>query len=1146
MKHPLSIIKSLFLVAFLSLTVLSCSKKSGPAKVLVFSKTAGWHHTSIPFGIAAIQKLGIENGFEVDTTTNADYFNEDSLKNYSAVVFLSTTGDVLNHYQQADFERYIQAGGGYMGIHAAADTEYDWPWYGRLVGGYFLDHPGINDKSPNVQEGVLNIVDKSHPSTSFLPEKWTKTDEFYSYRNLNPNTHVVMTIDEDSYEGGAKIGNHPMAWYHDYDGGRAYYTALGHTDESYTEELYLKHILAGIRYAIGDNSELDYSKATSLRAPEENRFTKTMLAEGGVFYEPTEMTILPNFDILIAQRRGEILLYKNSTGKVTEAAKLDVYHQSGVKGVNAEEGVLGIQKDPNFATNNNVFIFYSPKDTSVNRLSRFKFVDDKIDVASEKVVLQFYSQRGICCHTGGSIAFDKDGLLYVSAGDNSTPFNEPGGKYVNNGFGPLDDRPGHEQYDARRSSGNADDLRGKIMRIRVNEDGSYEIPEGNLYPVGTEGTRPEIYVQGNRNPYRISVDQKTGFLYWGEVGPDAANDSMEVRGTRGYDELNQARKAGNFGWPMFVGKNYPYREYDYATGKSGELFDPEHPVNNSRNNTGIKELPPVAPPFIWYPYAASKEFPQVATGGRNAMAGPVYYTDMFPAATRYPDYYNGKLFIYDWIRGWIKAVTMYPNGDYEKMEPFMEHTKFNSLIDMEVGPDGKFYLLEYGNGWFAKNADAALSRVDFNGGNRAPSVEQIAVNKSSGTLPLEVTVTAKASDPERDKLSYTWDFGNGETKQTTVPEVTYTYSKIGDYAITVEASDPAKLTAKSNSISVYAGNAAPDVTISVKGNKSFYFPGKNVEYAVSVSDSDDSSEPDMASLFVSADYIESTDQAEATQGHQVISENMIGKNMMNSLDCKACHKEAEKSIGPAYMDVAKRYKDDPDAISKLAQKVMNGGSGVWGETAMAAHPGLSESDAKTIVSWVLSLADGGKTAKSLPATGSLKPTLDKKPMDNGSLIIRASYTDKGGANIKPLVGSSTLRLRSSKLDLTKASKLDGYTTMSFNGMNLLLLPNAAGSFSLSKIDLTDVAGADFMTGSQQPMAKGYTFEVRLDAVDGKKIGEASSTSGTSSAAGMNASMFTINFEPVTDGKLHDLYIISKPNDGEDVTGAVVGITLTSK
>lgn len=1113
--------------------------------MLVFSKTAGWKHASIPFGRAAIQKLGGENGFEVDTTTNAEYFHEDSLKNYSAVIFLSTTGDVLTHYQQADFERYIQAGGGYVGIHAAADTEYDWPWYGRMVGGYFIDHPGINDPHPNVQQGDLAVLDKTHPSTSFLPEKWTRTDEYYSYRYTNSEVKKLLTLDENSYQGGADTGEHPIAWYHEYDGGRAFYTGLGHTDESFSEELYLKHLLAGIQYAIGDNLVADYTKAKSLRAPEENRFTKTMLATG-VFYEPTEMTILPNFDILIGQRRGEVLLYKNSTSTVEQIAVLNVYSKTvNTPGVNAEEGLLGLQADPNFATNGYIFIFYSPADTSVNRLSRFKYANDKLDLTSEKVVLEFYSQREICCHTGGSIAFDKNGLLYVSAGDNSTPFNDPASKYVNNGFGPLDDRPGKEQYDARRSSGNANDLRGKIMRIRVKEDGSYEIPEGNLYPVGTEGTRPEIYVQGNRNPYRISVDKKTGFLYWGEVGPDANADSTETRGSRGYDELNQARKAGNFGWPMFVGNNYAYREYNYETGESGVLFDPQKPVNNSRNNTGIKELPALAPAFIWYPYGASTEFPQVKSGGRNAMAGPVYYTDMFPAATRLPDYYNGKLFIYDWIRGWIKAVTMSPEGDYEKMEPFMEGTKFNSLIDMEVGPDGKLYLLEYGNGWFAKNPDAALSRIDFNGGNRAPSVEKISVSKSSGTLPLELAVTAAASDPERDKLSYTWDFGNGETKQTNEPTVSYTYSKIGEYNVSVEVSDPAKLTAKSTPIAVYAGNAAPDVTIEIKGNKSFYFPGSNVEYAVSVKDSDDSSEPDMTSLFVSADYIEGMDQAEASQGHQVISQNMIGKNMMNAMDCKACHKEYDKSVGPAYIDVAKKYQGNPEALALLAGKVINGGAGVWGEVMMPAHLDLKEADAKTIISYILSLADDNSKKASLAASGSLKPTLDKKPSDNGVLIISASYTDKGGANIKPLIGASRMQLRSSKLSLTSAANLSGFTTMSFNGMNLLVLPNAEGSFSIGKMDLTGVTGVEFTTGSQQPITIGYSFEVRLDSPQGKKIGEGK-TKPASAESGINFGMFSITLEPVTDGQMHDLYFVSKPLEGESVTGAVVSIVLKNK
>src|SRR5690554_5740230 len=540
----------------------ACSQRSGTPKILVFSKTAGFYHESIPAGIAAIQKLGQENGFEVDTTKDASKFNEENLKQYSAVVFLSTTGDVLDIYQEADFERYIQAGGGFVGIHAAADTEYEWKWYGRLVGGYFADHPGINDPHPNVQAGLLDIVDQTHPSTGFLPEQWERTDEWYSYKEFNDDVNVLITLDEDSYQGGLEMGTHPISWYHEYDGGRAFYIGGGHTIESFEEELFLRHVLEGIKYAIGENKKLDYSKATSKKVPDEDRFTKNVFVRGE-FTEPTEMTILPNLDILIAQRRGEVLLYKNGDSAVNEVAKLQVYWKTEVQGVNAEEGLMGIQADPNFAENNFVYLFYSPTDTSTNRLSRFKFVDDQLDLESEKMILEFYSQRDICCHTGGSIAFGSDGLLYLSTGDNATPFNQPNQPFVNRGYAPLDDRPGFEQYDAARSSGNTNDLRGKIIRIKVLEDGSYEIPEGNLYPEGTEKTLPEIYIQGNRNPYRISIDQKSNFLYWGEVGPDANVDSLKTRGPMGYDEINQAWEAGFFGWPFFIADNYPYHQYDY-------------------------------------------------------------------------------------------------------------------------------------------------------------------------------------------------------------------------------------------------------------------------------------------------------------------------------------------------------------------------------------------------------------------------------------------------------------------------------------------------------------------------------------------------------------------------------------------------------
>ena len=698
--------KSLALFCFLLFTLASCSsKRSSKPTILVFYKTGGYYHESIPTGVKAIQELGAKNGFDVDTSTNANKFAEDSLKKYAALVFLSSTGEILTGNQEIAMERYMQAGGGFVGIHAAADAEYDWNWYVKMIGASFKSHP-------EQQEARLVINDKNHPSTDSLPATWTRKDEWYNFKNLNSDVKVLLSIDEKSYKGGENGDKHPMAWYHNFDGGRVFYTELGHTNESYSDPMYLKHILGGIQYAIGDN-KADYSKAHSVFAPDESHFTKTDLVTG-TFFEPTELSVLPNLDVLVVQRRGEILLYNNTSKKIKQAGFLNVYWKTNAPGVNSEEGLLGVKADPDFEKNHFVYMFYSAPDSSVNRLSRFTLENDTVLNSSEKVILEFYEQRDICCHTGGSIAFGPDKSLFVSTGDNTTPFDEPKQKYASHGYAPLDDRPGHFQYDERRGAGNTNDLRGKILRIKVKADGTYEIPEGNLFPKGTAKTRPEIYVMGDRNPYRISVDPKNGYLYWGEVGPDANIDSLDTRGPQGYDEVNQARKAGFFGWPFFIGNNYPYHIYDYATGKSGPAFDPAKPINNSRNNTGLTELPPAQPAFIWYPYGISTmDFPSLGAGGRTAMAGPVYYSDLYPKETRYPSYYDGKFFFNEWMRGYIKAVTMKANGDYDRMEPFMPNTKFHAAIDIEVGPDGRFYVLEYGSGWFSKNEDAGLSRIDY-------------------------------------------------------------------------------------------------------------------------------------------------------------------------------------------------------------------------------------------------------------------------------------------------------------------------------------------------------------------------------------------------------------------------------------------------
>ncbi|WP_316753109.1 ThuA domain-containing protein [Pedobacter gandavensis] len=238
--------KLIILLCFISVSLVLRAANINPAKprILVFSKTQGFRHSAIEVGKAAIMKLGKENGFLVDTTENAAYFNNDGLKKYAAVVFLSTTGDIFNPAQKASFEKYIQAGGGFVGVHAATDTEYGWPWYGKLVGAYFVSHP-------KQQMATLNVIDRSHISTKHLPAVWTRKDEWYNFKDINKDLKVLITIDEKSYTGGINGEPHPMAWYHVYDGGRSWYTELGHTEESYTDPLYLNHLLGGIQYAIG-------------------------------------------------------------------------------------------------------------------------------------------------------------------------------------------------------------------------------------------------------------------------------------------------------------------------------------------------------------------------------------------------------------------------------------------------------------------------------------------------------------------------------------------------------------------------------------------------------------------------------------------------------------------------------------------------------------------------------------------------------------------------------------------------------------------------------------------------------------------------------------------------------------------------------
>jgi type 1 glutamine amidotransferase len=218
---------------------------TGDPAVLVFTRTTGYRHDSIPAAVAALEQWAVREGFGILATDDPDQFTTRGLAPFDAVVWLSTTGDVLSDPQQAAFEEYVRAGGGFVGIHAAADTEYDWAWYGELVGAYFASHPPV-------QAATVRVVDPDHPSTAGLPMPWTRTDEWYDFRTApGPRVHVLATVDESTYQGGAMGADHPISWCHEFDGGRAWYTGMGHTAESYADEDFLHHIAGGIRYAAG-------------------------------------------------------------------------------------------------------------------------------------------------------------------------------------------------------------------------------------------------------------------------------------------------------------------------------------------------------------------------------------------------------------------------------------------------------------------------------------------------------------------------------------------------------------------------------------------------------------------------------------------------------------------------------------------------------------------------------------------------------------------------------------------------------------------------------------------------------------------------------------------------------------------------------
>ncbi|SDL00656.1 PQQ-dependent sugar dehydrogenase [Nonomuraea jiangxiensis] len=597
--------------------------------------------------------------------------------------------------------------------------------------------------------------------------------------------------------------------------------------------------------------------------------------------EPIDLAVLPDRRVLHTARNGDVRLTDPATGVTRIVNTVPVY-------ANSEDGLQTVALDPDFAENRWVYLYYAPRTMTApypettpvgsapeslpagadetywnqwkgyNQLSRFKWTGNALDLSTEQVIIKVETQRGQCCHVAGDLDWDADGNLYLATGDN-TPASTPGAS----GYAPNNDAPRmNPGFDARRGAGNSNDLRGKILRIKVGADGTYTIPPGNLFPPGTEGTRPEIFVTGVRNPFRMDVDAETGTVSWADYGPDAGTANPQ-RGPLGYVEWNitPVTKPMNSGWPYCTGDQFNYNDWDFETATPGAWFDcAAGPENTSRWNTGLTRLPPAVPADLYYgdnnthqpaAWAGLTDFdPQT---GQGPMGGPIYHYDADnPAPGKFPQYWDGKAFFAEFSQDYLAAFTVsHPDGPVTAIEHFLPNSALraaaqpitDSPMDIEFGPDGSLYVLDYGDGFFRANPDAGLYRIDYTPDNKTPQPRIVADRTSSSQAPLTVAFDARTStDTEPGTLTYEWDFDGDGTFDATGATASHTYTERGQYAARLRVTDSGGR-AGLTSIEITVGNTAPVVTIQTPPDGGFFDWGNAVPYRIGVSDAEDGDTP---------------------------------------------------------------------------------------------------------------------------------------------------------------------------------------------------------------------------------------------------------------------------------------------------------------
>ncbi|XNR95369.1 ThuA domain-containing protein [Streptomyces sp. R-74717] len=818
---------SALLLALTALPATAATTGEAPAfRALLFTRAVGYVHASIPAGIQMFKEEAVANNFELVETADPAVFDDALLKDFDVIVMLQNSGMVWDTDAQREaMQTYVRNGGGVVAIHNTLDMgiEDSFPWWDEAING------GVHmpAHSPGVLQGTAKVADRVHPSTAGLPERWERPEEWYNFdKNPRGDVHVLVTADETTYNpGGSAMGaDHPISWCRNTEGGRVWATAMGHDTASYSEAAFRTHVIGGVKWAAGN-------KPGDCGGTVWSGYEKVTLDDNTA--DPMELDVAKDGRVFYIQRSGEVNIYDPATHATTTAGKLDVY-------TGGEDGLVGMELDPDFKKNHWIYLYYAPAGATedVNRLSRFTVKGTTLELTSEKKLIDVPAYRDRTFpepgHTGGAVEFGPDRTLYLGVGDDTPPNLDPNWQ----GYAPLDWRAGKQMLDAARTAGNTNDLRGKILRIKPKNSGGYTIPKGNLFAPGTAKTRPEIYAMGFRNPFRFTVDPKTGYVHASDYGPDRGLPTTD-RGPEGLVEYNVIKKAGNFGWPFCHGNNQAYAPYNPDTKEVGPKFDCANPVNPSPNNTGLTELPPIQQPEIWYGYGESKEFPEVGSGGSAPMSGPVYHYDSTnPSMTKFPAYFEGASFFYEWSRNYVKEVRFDQDQKLLKINDFLSSQKFNKPMDMTFGPDGSLYVLEWGSSFGGGNNDSGLYRIDYAQGQRAP-VAKAAASATDGPVPLKVDFSSEGSnDPDGDTLSYAWDFDGDGTYDSTDANPSHTYTVKGDFAAQLKVTDSTGKSGYAN-IPVTAGNTAPKVTIDFPVSGKLIEFGDKIPYKVTVTDPED-------------------------------------------------------------------------------------------------------------------------------------------------------------------------------------------------------------------------------------------------------------------------------------------------------------------